>query len=254
MGERLSGRGVVVTGVGSGLGRALATEFAAEGAHVLGCDVDDAAGAETMKNIGTYRHTDVSREAEVEALVADAVERFGKLDVMVNNAAVQVEEQLTETTEEQLDLILAVNLKGPFFGCKHAVRAMLAAGDGGAIVNIASIAGLTGTTDGVLPAYSTAKGAVIAVTKHIAVRYGPDRIRCNSVSPGDMLTPMVEAYFDAAEDPAALRAQAESEYPLRRIPEPREIARTALFLASEDASNVTGHDLVADGGLLAVAY
>jgi NAD(P)-dependent dehydrogenase (short-subunit alcohol dehydrogenase family) len=253
MSGRLSGRGVVVTGVGSGLGRALAIEFAAEGANVLGCDVNDEGGAETMREIGTYRHVDVSSEAEVEALIADAVERFGKLDVMVNNAAIQVEEQLTDTTEEQLDRVLAVNLKGPFFGCKHAVRAMLGSG-GGAIVNIASIAGLTGTTDGVLPAYSTAKGAVIALTKHIAVRYGPDRIRCNSISPGDMLTPMVEAYFDSAEDPAALRAQAESEYPLRRIPEPKEIARSALFLASDDASNVTGHDLVADGGLLAVAY
>ncbi len=253
MGERLNGRGVVVTGVGSGLGRALAIEFAAEGANVLGCDVNDAGGEETMRGVGTYRHVDVSAEAEVEALVADATERFGKLDVMVNNAAIQVEEQLTDTTEEQLDRVLSVNLKGPFFGCKYAVRAMLGSG-GGAIVNIASIAGLTGTTDGVLPAYSTAKGAVIALTKHIAVRYGPDGIRCNSISPGDMLTPMVQAYFDSAEDPAALRKQAENEYPLRRIPEPKEIARSALFLASDDASNVTGHDLVADGGLLAVAY
>lgn len=253
MSKRLSGRGVVVTGVGSGLGRALATEFAAEGANVLGCDVNHEAGAETMKDVGAFRHTDVSREAEVEALVADAVERFGRLDVMVNNAAIQVEEQLTETTEEQLDAVLAVNLKGPFFGCKHAVRAMLDAG-GGAIVNIASIAALTGTSDGVLPAYSTAKGAVVALTKHIAVRYGPDRIRCNSVCPGDILTPMVEAYFNAAEDPAALRAQAESEYPLRRIAEPREIARSALFLATDDASFMTGQELIVDGGILASCY
>jgi NAD(P)-dependent dehydrogenase (short-subunit alcohol dehydrogenase family) len=253
MSGRLSGRGVVVTGVGSGLGRAIATEFAAEGAKVLGCDVNEAAGAETMREIGDFRRTDVSREADVEALVADAVDRFGKLDVMVNNAAVQVEEQLTETTEEQLDRVIGVNLKGPFFGCKHAVRAMLASG-GGAIVNIGSIAALTGTVDGVLPAYATAKGGVLALTKNIAVRYGKDGIRCNTVCPGDILTPMVQAYFDAAEDPAALQAQAEAEYPLKRIAAPREIARAALFLASDDASNVTGHDLIADGGLLSVAY
>ncbi|MBS1889081.1 MAG: SDR family oxidoreductase [Actinobacteria bacterium] len=253
MSGRLSGRGVVVTGVGSGLGRALATEFAAEGAKVLGCDVNDEAGAETMKDIGAYRHTDVSREAEVEALVVDAVERFGRLDVMVNNAAIQVEEQLTETTEEQLDRVLAVNLKGPFFGCKYAVRAMLDSGSG-SIVNIASIAAILGNFDGVLAAYGAAKGGVMALTKTIAVRYGRDGIRCNSVCPGDILTPMVEAYFAAAEDPAALRAQAEKEYPLGRLAQPQEIARTALFLASDDACFVTGHDLVADGGLLAVAY
>ena len=95
---------------------------------------------------------------------------------------------------------------------------------------------------------------MISLSKHIAVRYGKDGIRCNTISPGDILTPMVQAYFDAADDPAALKAQAESEYPLRKLAEPREIARAALFLASDDASNVTGHDLVADGGLIAVAY
>lgn len=251
MSEGLKGCGVVVTGVASGLGRALAVEFAAEGANVLGCDVNDEAGAETMKEIGTFRHTDVSREAEVEALVADAVERFGKLDVMVNNAAIQVEAELAETTEEQLDRVLGTNLKGPFFGCKHAVRAMRESG-GGSIINIASVLALTG--DPMLAAYGAAKGGVTALTKSIAVRYGRDGIRCNTVCPGDILTPMVEAYFAAAEDPAALRAQAETEYPLGRLAQPREIARAALFLATDNARYVTGHDLVVDGGLLAECY
>jgi len=247
----LEGRGIVVTGVASGLGRALATELAAEGALVLGCDVNDEAGAETMDGIGTYLHTDVSREAEVEALVAAAVQQFGQLDAMFNNAAIQVEAELAETTEEQLDRVLAVNLKGPFFGCKHAVRVMRESG-GGSIVNIASVLALTG--DGMLAAYGAAKGGVVALTKSIAVQYGRDGIRCNAVCPGDIQTPILEAYFAAAKDPAALRAQAEGEYPIGRIAQPREIARAAIFLASDDAAYMTGQELIVDGGLLAECY
>jgi NAD(P)-dependent dehydrogenase (short-subunit alcohol dehydrogenase family) len=248
---RLQGRGAVVTGVGSGLGRDLARELAAEGARVLGCDVDDEHGAATMDGIGFYRHADVSRERHVEELVAEAVQRFGKLDILVNNAAIEVEEELAETTEEQLDRIIAVNLKGVFFGCKHAVRAMRGTG-GGSIVNIASILGLVG--DGILAAYCAAKGGVLGITRATAVRYAADGIRCNAVCPGDIDTPLVAAYFRTAEDPEALRAQVESEYPLGRIAQPREIARTVVFLASDDSSFVTGQPLVVDGGLLADCY
>ena len=247
----LEGRSAVVTGVGSGLGQAIAREFAAEGALVLGCDVDDAAGAATMSGIGEYLHADVSREAEVEALVARAVERHGRLHVMVNNAAVQIEQELAETTEEQLDRILAVNLKGVFFGCKHAVRVMRPAG-GGSIVNIASILGLVG--DGILAAYCAAKSGVLGITRATAVQYGRDGIRCNAICPGDIDTPLVQAYFDTADDPAALRAQVSAEYPLERIAAPREIARTAVFLAGDDASFMSGQPLVVDGGLLATCY
>ena len=245
------GRSVIVTGIASGLGSALAREFAAEGANVLGCDIIDEAGAKVMDGIGIYRRADVSREHEVEALVDDAVQRFGRLDVMVNNAAIQVEQELAATTEEQLDRVLAVNLKGPFFGCKHAIRAMRGSG-GGAIVNISSVLAVAG--DPMLAAYGAAKGGVLALTKSAAVKYGRDGIRCNTVLPGDMQTEMVEAYFAAADDPAALRAQAEGEYPLGRIGQPREVARAVLFLASDDASFVTGEALVVDGGLLAECY
>jgi NAD(P)-dependent dehydrogenase (short-subunit alcohol dehydrogenase family) len=249
--RRLEGRAVVVTGVASGLGRALAVELAAEGARVLGCDVNDEGGAETMRGIGSYRHADVAREAEVEALVADAVRRFGRLDVMVNNAAIQIEEELAETTEEQLDRVLAVNLKGPFFGCKHAIRAMRGSG-GGSIINIASVLAMTG--DGNLAAYGAAKGGVVAFTKSAAVRYGRAGIRVNAVCPGDIQTPILEAYFAAADDPAALRAQAESEYPIGHIAQPREIARAVIFLASDDSGYMTGQELIVDGGLLAECY
>jgi NAD(P)-dependent dehydrogenase (short-subunit alcohol dehydrogenase family) len=248
---RLQGRGAVITGVGSGLGRELARELAGEGARVLGCDVNDEQGAATMDGIGAYQHADVSRERDVEELVAGALARFGKLDLMVNNAAIQIEEELAETTEEQLDRILGVNLKGVFFGCKHAVRAMRGAG-GGSIVNIASILGLVG--DGILAAYCAAKGGVLGITRATAVRYGVDGIRCNAVCPGDIDTALVAAYFRTAEDPAALRAQVESEYPLGRIAQPREIARTVVFLASDDSSFMTGQPLVVDGGLLADCY
>ncbi len=251
MNKSFDGRSVIVTGISSGLGSALAREFAAEGALVLGCDVNDEAGAAVMDGIGVYRHTDVSKEAEVSALVDDAVARFGRLDVMVNNAAIQVEEELADTTEEQLDRVLAVNLKGPFFGCKHAIRVMRTTG-GGAIVNIASVLALTG--DPMLAAYGAAKGGVLAMTKSAAVKYGPEKIRCNAVCPGDIQTEMVEAYFNAQADPAAARTTAQGEYPLRRFAQPREVARAVLFLASDDASFVTGEALVVDGGCLAETY
>jgi NAD(P)-dependent dehydrogenase (short-subunit alcohol dehydrogenase family) len=248
---RLDGIVSVVTGVGSGLGRAIALELAGEGAIVFGCDVNDETGAATMDGIGRYRHADVSREADVEALVAAALEAEGRLDLMVNNAAIQIEEELAETTEEQLDRILAVNLKGVFFGCKHAVCAMQPTG-GGVIVNIASILALVG--DGILAAYCAAKGGVLGITRATAVRYAPEGIRCNAVCPGDIDTPLVQAYFDTAPDPEALRSEVSAEYPLKRIAQPREIARSVVFLASDDSSFMTGQPLVIDGGLLADCY
>ncbi len=248
---RLAGRAAVVTGVGSGLGRAIAAELGAEGASVLGCDIDDRAGEETMEGIGRFRHADVAREADVAALVDESVAIFGRLDLMVNNAAIQVERELVETTEDELDRVLAVNLKGPFFGCKHAVRVMRPAG-GGVIVNVASILALVG--DGILAAYCAAKGGVLGITRATAVQYGADGIRCNAICPGDIDTPLVQAYFNTAADPEAMRRQVAGEYPLGRIAQPREIARAVVFLASEDSSFMTGEAMVVDGGLLATCY
>jgi NAD(P)-dependent dehydrogenase (short-subunit alcohol dehydrogenase family) len=248
---RLDGRVCVVTGVASGLGQAIARELAAEGGLVVGCDVQDAAGAQSMAAIGSYVHADVSRESDVAALLAAALERHGRVDVMVNNAAIQIEEELAETSEEQLDRVLGTNLKGVFFGCKHAVLTMRPAG-GGVIVNVASILALVG--DGILAAYCAAKGGVLGITRATAVQYGSAGIRCNAICPGDIDTPLVQAYFDTADDPAALRAEVSAEYPLGRIAQPREIARAVVFLASDDASFMSGQPLVVDGGLLATCY
>jgi NAD(P)-dependent dehydrogenase (short-subunit alcohol dehydrogenase family) len=249
--QTLAGKSAIVTGVGSGLGQAIVRELFAEGARVLGCDVNDEAGRASMAEIGRYSHADVSREAEVEALVREAVEVFGRLDVMVNNAAIQIEAELAKTTEEQLDRILGVNLKGVFFGCKHAVQAMRPVG-GGVIINVASILGLVG--DGILAAYCAAKGGVLGITRATAVQYGADGIRCNALCPGDIDTPLVQAYFDTAADPEALRAEISAEYPLGRIARPQEIARVVVFLSSDDSSFMSGQPLVVDGGLLATCY
>ena len=249
--ERLTGRSVVVTGVGSGLGTAIAHEFAAQGAQVLGCDVDDAAGEAAMEGRGLFQHADVSREADVAELVAAAVRSFERLDVMVNNAAVQIEAEVTETTEAQLDLVLGVNLKGVFFGCKHAVRAMRATG-GGSIVNVASVLALVGS--GMLAAYCAAKAGVLGITRATAIQYGADGIRCNVICPGDIDTPLLHASLGAGADADRIRAEVEHVYPIGRIAHPHEIARSVVFLASDDSCFMSGQPLVVDGGLLANCY
>jgi NAD(P)-dependent dehydrogenase (short-subunit alcohol dehydrogenase family) len=248
--HKLDGRAAVVTGVGSGLGRAVAQQLAVEGARVLGCDVRDENGRATMSGVGSYVHADVSRERDVASLISSAVEEFGWLDLIVNNAAIQVEAALAETTEEQLDRVLGTNLKGVFFGCKHGVLAMRERG--GTIVNVASILALVG--DGLLAAYCAAKAGVLGITRATAVQYAREGIRCNAICPGDIETPIVQAYFDASPDPAARRAEVEAEYPLGRIAQPEEIARAVVFLASDDSSFMSGQALVLDGGLLADCY
>ncbi len=246
------GKSVIITGVASGLGHALAIEFRNAKATVFGCDVNDTAGQANMSAIGAkYFHVDVSKEKEVEDFIAKVVAEHGKLDVMVNNAAVSVSEEMINTTESDLDKILAVNLKGPFFGTKHAVKAMLKT-DGGAIVNVASILGLV--ADGMLAAYCAAKGGVLGLTRAAAVQYGDRGIRVNAICPGDIDTPLVAEYFDMFDDPKAARAKIENEYPMKRIAAPKEIAQSVMFLASPYSSYMTGQQLVVDGGLTVSCY
>lgn len=249
---RFDGKSVVITGVASGLGRALSEEFCKAGAFVIGCDVNDEAGRAHMDSVGgAYMHADVSKEAEVAALIAEAVKRHGRLDVMINNAAVSVSQELALTTEAELDKILATNLKGPFFGTKHALLAMLETG-GGSIVNIASILGIV--ADGMLAAYCAAKGGVLGLTRAAAVQYSDRGIRVNAICPGDIDTPLVQEYFDMFADPVAARSEIEREYPMKRISAPKEIANVAMFLASDYSSFIAGQGIVVDGGLTVTCY
>jgi NAD(P)-dependent dehydrogenase (short-subunit alcohol dehydrogenase family) len=247
----------IVTGAGSGIGKATAEHFTQHGAKVLAVDWNAAAGAKTAEGIvnsggeAVFYHADVSKADQVEAMVSTAVDRFGGLDILVNNAAIQVLAKLVETTEEDWDRIHSVNLKGVFLGCKYAIPAIRKRG-GGAIVNIASVLGIVADPD--LAAYCAAKGGVISLTRVAALTYGVDGIRVNCICPGDVETPLVEDYFNKDPDPAKLRQEIYSKYALRRIAAPNEVAKVAAFLASGQSSFMTGSAVVMDGGLTIKCY
>jgi NAD(P)-dependent dehydrogenase (short-subunit alcohol dehydrogenase family) len=254
MGTRLENKVAIVTGAGSGLGREVAHLMAGEGASVLVFDRDGEAAERVAAEIGrrALPHTgDVTVAADFDAAIARAQEELGGFDIIHNNAGVQLEKPLHETSEEEFDWVTNVNLKGVFLGCRAAVRAMRADG-GGAPVNTASILAHTG--DPFLPAYTATKTGVLGLTRAIAVDYAKDGIRANCVSPGDMETPMIEKYFAATDDPAAARAEMEAAYPGKRIAHPREVAQAVLFLASDEASFVNGEFILVDGGLTASTY
>jgi len=254
---QLEGKVAIITGAGSGIGRASAVLFAEQGARVVIVDCNSAAGSETVALItaagqeSVFCEADVSKTADVERMVKVAVSRFGRLDVLLNNAAVQILGGLTETSEEDWDRLHSVNLKGVFLGCKHAIPEMVKGG-GGSVINMSSILGLVGDPD--LAAYCAMKGGVIALTKATALCYGPDGVRVNCICPGDVDTPMVQDYFNKESDPARARAEISSHYALRRIATPREIAQTAAFLASDASSFTTGGVHVVDGGVTSMCY
>jgi len=248
---------VIVTGGASGIGRASAEVFAEAGASVVLLDWNNKAGAAAAEEIrgrsldASFVHADVSSEADAQRAVSWTIERYGRLDTLMNNAAVQILGALVETRERDWERLQSVNLKGVFLMSKAALPAIIRAG-GGAIVNVASILGFVGDPE--LAAYCAMKGGVIALTKAMAVGYGPQGVRVNCICPGDVNTPMVAEYFDKAPDPEALRREVYSKYALRRIAEPREIAQVALFLASEASSFMTGSLVVVDGGLTSKCY
>jgi len=213
---RLEGKGAVITGGGRGLGREVVKLMAGEGAGVVVFDVNlegaGAVAAEATEAGGraVAFEGDVTSEEDLAAAIARCREEFGSFDIIHNNAGVQVEKPLHESTVEDFDWVTGVNLKGVFLGCKQAVIAMRETG-GGSIINTASILAHTG--DPYLPIYTATKAGVLGMTRAIAVDYALDGIRCNCVSPGDMETPMIEKYFNATDDPAATRAEMEAAYP-----------------------------------------
>ena len=259
--KRLEDRVAVITGGASGIGRAIAQRFAAEGARVVICDLRETpreGGQPTQDLIAKaggsclYRQADISQWQEVEALVAETVERFGRLDVMVNNAAISTGQRLTETGEADWNRVMATNLKGVFFGCKCAVQQMLgqapreAGGDQlrGRIVNISSQHGMICAPNDL--AYGVSKAGVAYITRQIAVDYAKQGILCNAVAPGKILT----GKSGSAIAPETL-AYAEARTPLPRLGRPEDVARAAAFLASDEASYITGENLMVDGGWMA---
>ena len=255
--KRVRDKTCIVTGAALGIGRACALRLAGEGAHVALFDVLDEPGlalANELQDAGTrahYWHVDVASEAAVKAAIDDVAERFGGLDVLVNNAGIAgVNKPTHEITEDEWDRVQAVNVKGVFFCTKHAIAHLRRAG-GGSIVNLSSIYGLVGAAD--VPPYHASKGAVRLMTKSDAMYYAADRIRVNSVHPGYIWTPMVEQHLkdSGTTDRDAARSEVGKLHPLGHMGEPDDIAWGVVDLASDESRFVTGADLVIDGGYTA---
>ena len=246
---RLAGKVAVISGAASGMGAEEARLFAHEGAKVMIADMLETEGQQVAADIkgaggeALFVRTDVTREADWQNVVQTTVSRFGKLDILVNNAGVSATMVADPLDTEGWRRIMEINATGVFLGTKHAIPAMQRAG-GGSIVNISSIMGFVGGEGG-HPAYHASKGAVRIFTKAMAVKYGPDGIRVNSVHPGFM-PPMRTSNPNATEREDQVRLT-----PLRRIGKPIEVAYGVLFLASDEASFVTGTELVIDGGFIA---
>ncbi|OZC89834.1 short-chain dehydrogenase [Rhodococcus sp. 06-412-2C] len=255
--SRLTDKVAIVTGSGKGMGRAMATLFAAQGAAVAVTDVSESDGLETVRMIeeqggrAAFWRLDVSDEAEVSSVFEQVTATFGKLDILVNNAGISgVDKPTHEVTEAEWDAVFAVDVKGVFFCTKHAIGHLRANG-GGSIVNISSIYGLVGSHE--MAPYHAAKGAVTIMTKKDAVTYGRDGIRVNSVHPGTILTPFVRELAERSE--GGLRGYLdimEPKHPIGHVGEPEDVANAVLFLASDEARFVHGAALVVDGGYTAV--
>ena len=249
---RLAGKVALISGGASGMGASEAVIFAREGARVIVGDILEAEGKDVVARISAasgqagFEKLDVTSEADWQAAVAAAVARFGKLDVLVNNAGISGTYDPDTTSTAAWDRIMSVNAKGVFLGMKHAIPAMQRAG-GGAIVNISSISGFVGQRM-IHMAYNASKGAVRIATKAAAVQYAKDGIRVNSVHPG-MMPPMRTSKMSA--DPE-WRARMIGAVPMKREGRVEEVAHAVLFLASDEASYITGTELVVDGGYLAV--
>jgi NAD(P)-dependent dehydrogenase (short-subunit alcohol dehydrogenase family) len=246
---RLKGKVALVTGGASGMGKSEAMIFAREGAQVLVADLLEAEGKEVAKAIGDaarFVKLDVTNEAEWQTAVAFAEREFGKLNILVNNAGISGTYQPDLTNTEAWDRVMNINAKGVFLGMKHAVPALQRAG-GGAIVNISSISGFAGQ-HGVHMAYNASKGAVRIMTKTAAVQWAADNIRVNSVHPGFM--PAMRTSMGSANP--EWRAKVLRAVPMKREGRVEEVAHAVLFLASDEASYITGTELVVDGGFLAM--
>ncbi len=246
---KLDGRSALITGAGSGIGEAMARLFAAEGARVAVVDVDGSAAARVAGEIsGRAIQADVSSAQNARAMIEHAVETFGRIDVLCNNAGIGIAAVCHETTEDDWDRVIAVDLRGVFLGCKYAIPHLLAQG-GGVICNTSSAAGQVGVLN--RAAYCAAKAGVLGLTKSIAIDYAERGIRCNALVPATVDSPWIGKIVAQQADPEAQRRLMAARQPIGRMGTPEEIARAALYLCSEDSTFVTGTGLVIDGGFTA---
>jgi NAD(P)-dependent dehydrogenase (short-subunit alcohol dehydrogenase family) len=250
---RLHNKVALITGAGSGIGRESALLFASEGARVVVVDVNDAAGeavAAEVREAGgmaVYAHADVSKSTEAEGMIRVAEASFGRLDILFNNAGIShaQDDDAVATEEEVWDLTMNINLKGVFLGCKHGIPALRRAG-GGSIINTASFVALLGAATPQL-AYTASKGGVLAMTRELAVIHARENIRVNALCPGPLRTELLMKYLDTEEK----RQRRLVHIPMGRFGEAHEIARAALFLASDESSFTTGATFLVDGGITA---
>ena len=252
----LANKVAVITGAANGMGRATALLFAKEGARVVIGDIDEAAGQAVAEQIGAgggearFVRCDVSQEADVAHLIAAAQRHYGGLDTIFNNAG--IEQPVTpshEVTEELFERVINVNLKGTFFGCKHALPLLRRAAGGGTIVNNSSVSAFANVGGNL--SYGASKGAIMSLTRILAIEYARENIRVNAICPGVIDTPMNERNRELAQDQSTVEARWMSATPMGRMGTPEEIARTVLYLASDMSSFTTGIGLLIDGGRVA---
>lgn len=246
----LKGRVAIVTGGASGIGLASVELLAAAGASVAVVDRDKAAAEQALEKIGgrgLALGADVAKEAEIDAAVTDIVRQLGRIDILVNSAGTAIRRPAVEVTVEDWDKVIAVNMTGTFLFSRAVARAMIAKGEGGSIVQIASIMSLSG--GGLYPniSYQTSKGAIVNMTRALAVEWAPQQIRVNAVAPTYVKTPFIAGLMAQPD----LVQRIEAMTPLRRLAEPAEIASAVLYLASSASAMVTGHTLLVDGGFMA---
>ena len=246
---RLDGKIAIITGAAGGIGRAAVERFAAEGATVVACDRVEDPGDLALGESGFYRRADVTREGEVADLVGEAVNHFGRIDVLYNNHGIMVGKPFLETTMEEFDHVIDGNLRSVFLLSLYVAREMSAA-KRGSIVNVSSVGGIVGFPG--MAAYGAAKGGVVQLTRSMATDLAPHGIRVNAICPGVIDTPMPRRYLENVEDKAAAWKAMEEMHLMKRLGQPREVVATALFLASDEASFLTGAVIPVDGGLTAI--